>query len=157
MHWICADGQDTESSDSVIFRAHGETPMHVEGLTHVAIDLSSPTRTESFLKGVFGLQTLRQGYWKGEYIRIMGSPDPELANPGFLVLHLRPGISEGRLNHVGLGIRDQSVQAAVDELRQRGIYGPEDIWYQIASYTTPFPVGHPANDPGVCYADPDMR
>ena len=125
--------------------------MYIEGITHVAIDVSSPTRMERYLKEVFGLQTLRHGYWKGEYIRVMGSPDPELANPGFIVLHLRPGIpSGGRLNHIGFNVVDQDVQSAVDELQGRGIYvdvdgddmlyGPEDLRIQIDSSVQPRPV-----------------
>jgi catechol 2,3-dioxygenase-like lactoylglutathione lyase family enzyme len=124
--------------------------MYVEGLTHVAIDVSSPTRMERFLKEVFGLQTLRHGYWKGEYIRVMGSPDPGLANPGFVVLHLQPGIARGRLNHIGFNVCDQSVQSAVEELQGRGmyvdidgddmLYGPEDLRIQIDSATQPRPM-----------------
>jgi catechol 2,3-dioxygenase-like lactoylglutathione lyase family enzyme len=122
--------------------------MYVEGLTHVAIGVSSPTRMERFLREVFGLQTLRHGYWKGEYIRVMGAPDPpELPNRGFVYLHLRPGIPQGRLNHIGFNVCDQEVQAAVDELQGRGIYvdtdgddmlyGPEDLRIQIDSRTHP--------------------
>ena len=124
--------------------------MYIEGLTHVAIDVASPTRMERFLREVFGLQTLRHGYWKGDYIRVMGSPDPELANPGFVYLHLRPGIPEGRLNHIGFNVVGQDVQSAVDELQGRGIYvdvdgddmlyGPEDLRIQVDSSTRPRPV-----------------
>jgi catechol 2,3-dioxygenase-like lactoylglutathione lyase family enzyme len=105
---------------------------------------------ERFLKEVFGLQTLRHGYWKGDYIRVMGSPDPELANPGFVYLHLRPGIPQGRLNHIGFNVVGQSIQSAVEELQGRGIYvdvdgddmlyGPEDLRIQLDSSTDPRPI-----------------
>jgi catechol 2,3-dioxygenase-like lactoylglutathione lyase family enzyme len=130
--------------------------MYIEGITHVAIDVSSPTRMERYLKEVFGLQTLRHGYWKGEYIRVMGSPDPELANPGFIYLHLRPGIPQGRLNHIGFNVCDQDIPSAVKELQQRGIYvdvdgddmlyGPEDLRIQIDSFAHPRPI---PDDPAI--------
>ena len=46
--------------------------IRVEGITHVALELSSPTRTERYLRDVFGLQLLRQGYLRGEYVRVIG-------------------------------------------------------------------------------------
>ncbi|MBM4465038.1 MAG: hypothetical protein FJ014_05695 [Chloroflexi bacterium] len=140
--------------------------MYVEGVTHVAVDISSPTRTERFLRKVFGLQTLHQGYWKGEYILIMGSPDPALANPGFITLHLRPGIHRGRLNHVGIGVRGQGVQAAVDDLRRRGayvdidgdhmLYGPEELHVQLDSFTHPPCTDDPTIKMEDCPVDPHL-
>lgn len=118
--------------------------MHVGGITHVALELSWPTRMEDYLRDAFGLQTLRHGYWKGEYIRVMGSPNPEIKNPGFIVLYLRTGIPEGRLRHVGFGVDDMKVSEAVQDLKGRGIYVdvdggnmlycPEDLRIKLDSF-----------------------
>ncbi|MBM4465037.1 MAG: hypothetical protein FJ014_05690 [Chloroflexi bacterium] len=135
--------------------------MYIQGITHVAIDVASPTRMERFLRETFGLQTLRQGYWRGEYIRIMGSPHHQQANPGLVVLYLRPGIRRGRLNHVGFGVRDQDVATAVAELKGKGVYvdvdgddmlyGPEELHVQMDSFTHPRPT--PTDDSTVLMED----
>lgn len=141
--------------------------MYIQGVTHVAIEVASPTRTERFLKEVFGLQTLREGYWKGEYIRVMGSPNPALSNPAFIVLYLRPGIEKGRLNYVGLDVGDQGVVPAFEELRARGtyvdvdgdymLYAPEELRIKLDSSTKPLAI---PDDPTVqmkeCTLDPNL-
>ena len=142
--------------------------MRVKGITHVALELSWPTRMEDYLRDAFGLQTLQHGYWKGDYIRIMGSPDPELKNPGFLVLFLRTGIPEGRLRHVAFGIEDLDVPGSVEDLRGRGVYvdvdggdilyAPEDLLIKLDSFTNPRPWDY--DDPNVkmedCPVDPNL-
>ena len=135
--------------------------MRVEGITHVALDLAAPTRMEHYLKDAFGLQTLREGFWKRDYVRIMGSPHHQKENPGFLALHFRAGVPTGQLNHVGFGIRDLDVPAAIAELQRKGVYvdiagddivyGPEDLRIQIDSLARPRPVPH--DDPLVVMAD----
>ena len=100
--------------------------IEIAGITHVALELSSPTRMERYLRDVFGLQLLRVGYWKGEYVRIVGSPHHQLENPGFLVLYNRPFIPRGRLRYLAFGVRNQDVESAVTELRQRGYYDIDD-------------------------------
>jgi hypothetical protein len=141
--------------------------MYIQGITHAAIEVASPTRTEMFLRDVFGLQTLHQGYWKGEYVRIMGSPDPNLTNPRFVIIYLRPGLARGRLNHVGFDVGDQGVPAAAQELRAQGtyvdlggdytLYGPEELRVRLESLTVPLPF---PDDPTVrledCQVDPNL-
>ena len=100
--------------------------MRVHGITHVALELSSPTRMERYLRDVFGLQLLRVGYWKGEYVRIVGSPHHQLENPGFLVLYNRPFIPRGRLRYIAFGAKDQDVESLVVSFRQRGYYDIDD-------------------------------
>jgi hypothetical protein len=123
--------------------------MFINGFTHVAIDVASPTRMERYLKEVFGLQTLRAGWYRGEYIYVMGSPHYQKANPGIVELHLRNGIPCGELNHIGFSA-SIPLDAAVADLRQRGIYvdtaggdllyGPEDLRVQLDSLTEPRPI-----------------
>jgi catechol 2,3-dioxygenase-like lactoylglutathione lyase family enzyme len=139
----------------------GSSMMRVEGTTHIALDLVKPTEMEEFLKNAFGLQTLKAGFWKGDYVRIMGSPLHHRENPGFLALHFRPGIPSGRLNHLGLGIKELDVPSAIETLRSKEvyvdvegddmIYGPEDFHVQIDSFHRPRPV--PTDDPTVVLAD----
>jgi catechol 2,3-dioxygenase-like lactoylglutathione lyase family enzyme len=132
--------------------------LRVEGVTHVALELSSPTRMERYLRDVFGLQLLRQGYLHGEYVRIMGSPAHQQRNPGFLVLYNRPFIARGRLRHIGVAL-DQDVERAVVELRRRGydvdgediITGPNGLRLKIDHYTRPRPM--PEHDPVTRMAD----
>jgi catechol 2,3-dioxygenase-like lactoylglutathione lyase family enzyme len=126
--------------------------LRVEGVTHVALELSSPTRMERYLRDVFGLQLLRQGYLRGEYVRIIGSPVHQRENPGFLILYNRPFIARGRLRHIGVAL-DQDVESAVAELRRRGyhvdgediITGPNGLRLKIDHCTRPRPM--PEHDP----------
>jgi hypothetical protein len=43
----------------------------------------------------------------------------------------------------------ESRGAVVDLWQDAMIHGPEEVWYQIDSYDTPYAIGHPANHPGV--------
>jgi catechol 2,3-dioxygenase-like lactoylglutathione lyase family enzyme len=132
--------------------------MRVVGITHVALELSSPTRTERWLRDGFGLQLLRQGYWKGEYVRVVGSPDHQRENPGFLVLYNRPFIPRGRLRHIAFAV-DEPVEQAVAGLRRRGyevdgediITGPGAFRVKIDHITAPRPL--PAHDPATKLVD----
>jgi catechol 2,3-dioxygenase-like lactoylglutathione lyase family enzyme len=94
--------------------------MRVVGVTHVALELSSPTRMERYVRDVFGLQLLRQGYWRGEYIRVIGSPAHARDRRGLLHLYDRPFIPRGALRYIALAV-DRDVEAAVAELRRRGV------------------------------------
>ncbi|MGH2404469.1 MAG: hypothetical protein ACRDGN_08390 [bacterium] len=121
--------------------------MRAVGITHVALELSSPTRMERYLRDVFGMQLLRQGYWKGEYIRVMGFPAQPQADRSLLVLYNRPFISRGRLRHVGFAV-DVPVDDAIVDLRRRGyevdaedvLIGPGDLRIKIDSVRQPRPV-----------------
>jgi len=132
--------------------------MRIVGITHVALELSSPTRTERFLRDTFGLQLLRQGYWKGEYVRILGSPYHQRENPGFLVLYNRPFISRGTLRHIAVAV-DEDVDDAVVGLRRRGfevdgediITGPDGLRFKIDHAIRPRPL--PVNDPSTKLVD----
>jgi len=132
--------------------------IRVEGITHVALELSSPTRTERYLRDVFGLQLLRQGYLRGEYVRVMGSPHHQRQNPGFLILYNRPFIARGRLRYLAFGVRG-GVDAAVVELRRRGyqvdgediVVAPGEFRIKIDSFTDPRP--YPQNDPSTKMVD----
>ena len=124
------------------------------GVTHVALELSSPTRMERYLRDTFGLQLLRVGYWKGEYVRVMGSPHHQLENPGFLWLYNRPFIPRGRLRHVAFGVRDRGVDSVVGELRDLGyediddediLEAPGGLRIKFDSFTHPQPI--PVGDP----------
>jgi hypothetical protein len=135
--------------------------MRVQQITHVALDLVSPTNMEHYLRKAFGLQTLRAGFWKGDYVRIVGAPGRQTANPGFLALHFRPGIPEGRVNHIAFGVRDLDVPTAIEQLRREGayvddagddmVYGPEGLHVQIDSLTHPRSI--PKDDPTVAMVD----
>jgi catechol 2,3-dioxygenase-like lactoylglutathione lyase family enzyme len=121
--------------------------MRVQGYTHVALDLASPSRMERYLRETFGLQTLRRGWKRGDYVRIIGSPYHQKKNPGFLELHVRQSLPQGRLDHIALGIQDYSAREATAALQERGfyvdedndlmIYGPEDLYIQIDSFIDP--------------------
>jgi hypothetical protein len=132
--------------------------LRVLGVTHVALELSSPTRMERYLQDTFGLQLLRQGYLRGEYVRVMGSPHHQRENPGLVLLYNRPFVPRGRLRHIGVAL-DQDVEAAVAELRRRGyevdgediITGPNGLCLKIDHYTRPRPI--PSGDPVTRLAD----
>jgi catechol 2,3-dioxygenase-like lactoylglutathione lyase family enzyme len=132
--------------------------VRVVGITHVALELSSPTRMERYLHDVFGMQLIRQGYWKGEYVRVMGSPGHQRENPAMLVLYNRPFISRGGLRHIGLAV-DQDLDTAVPDLRRRGyevdgediITGPGGLRVKIDHFTKPRPL--PEHDPVTKMAD----
>jgi catechol 2,3-dioxygenase-like lactoylglutathione lyase family enzyme len=142
--------------------------MLVQGVTHVAIDVISPTRMERYLKETFGLQSLYVAYWKGDFIRVMGSPHHQQGNPGLIYLHLRPDLHRSQLNHLGFGFTTPDVDAGVAHLRARGIYvdsdgddmvyGPEDLRIQVDSYTNPRPI--PTDDQAIVVkelpVDPDL-
>jgi catechol 2,3-dioxygenase-like lactoylglutathione lyase family enzyme len=126
--------------------------IRVLGITHVALELSSPTRMERYLRDIFGLQLLQQGYLRGEYVRVVGSPHHQQGNPGFLVLYNRPFIPRGRLRYIALGVQG-GVDEAVVELRRNGhdvdgediVTAPGDLKIKIDSFTHPRPL--PQHDP----------
>ena len=72
---------------------------------------------------------------------------------------LRPRATRVHLNHIAFDTPD--ADGAIRHLESRGvpvdlpkdcfIYGPEELWYQIDRRDTPFPIGHPANDPAVSH------
>jgi len=139
----------------------------LHGITHVALECSSPTRMERYLRDAFGMQLLRVGYWKGEYVRVMGSPHDQLDNPGFVHLYNRPFIPRGRLRYVALGVRDRDVDSVVGELRASGEYdidgediitAPQGLRIKLDSFTHPRPL--PLHDPVTkmveAEVDPDM-
>ena len=142
--------------------------MLIKGVTHVAIDVISPTRVERYLKETFGLQSLWVGYWKGEFVRAMGSPHYQKENPALIYLHLRPDIPKAQLNHLGFGLTTTDVDTGVAQLRERGIYvdsdgddmlyAPEDLRIQLDSFTNPRPI--PTDDQAVVIkelpVDPDL-
>jgi catechol 2,3-dioxygenase-like lactoylglutathione lyase family enzyme len=135
--------------------------MRVLGITHVALELSSPTRMERYLQDIFGLQLLRQGYLRGEHVRVIGSPVHQGENPGFLILYNRPFIPHGRLRYVAFGV-DQDVEEAVADLRHRGyevdgndlISAPGDLKIKIDHFTQPRPL--PRDDPSTKMAAADV-
>lgn len=124
--------------------------MRVERITHAALELSSPTRMERYLRDVFGMQLLRQGYLRGEYVRVMGSPHPP-ASP-FLILYNRPFIPRGRLRYIAFGV-DREIDEAVVDLRRRGyevdgedlLTAPGGLKIKIDHATRPRPL--PEHDP----------
>ena len=144
-----------------------ETAMHIDGVTHLAIDVDSPGRMLRYLRDTFGLQALKEGYWHGDYVWLVGAPGVQPTNPAFLTLHRRQSIPRVQLNHLGLGVRDSSTEAAVAELQAKGVYvdvaggdmvyGPEELHLQIDSFTHPRPI---PTDPGIqlrdCPVDPDL-
>lgn len=127
--------------------------MRVLGITHVALELSSPTRMERWLRDMFGLQLLRQGYWKGEYVRVVGSPYHQRENPGFLILYNRPFIPRGKLRYIAFAV-DAPVNQVVADLRRRGyevdgediVTGPGAFRIKIDHFTSPrrLPVSDPS-------------
>ena len=141
--------------------------MRVHGITHVALDVSSPTRMERYLRDTFGMQLLRVGYWQGEYVRVVGSPHDQRENPGFIHLYNRPFIAQGRLRHIAFGNRDGAIDDAVGALRARGFYdidgedvisGPDGLRIKLDSFTQPrpLPVGDPVTKMVEAEVDPDL-
>jgi hypothetical protein len=45
----------------------------------------------------------------------------------------------------------ESRGAKVDFPQDAMIHGPEEVWYQIDSVDTPYPIDHPANQTGVTF------
>jgi hypothetical protein len=113
---------------------------------------------ERYLRDIFGLQLLRHGYLRGEYVRAIGSPHHQRENPGFLVLYNRPFIPRGRLRYIAFGVR-QEIEDAVIELRRRQyqvdsddtVTGPGDLCIKIDSFRRPRPL--PERDPSTRMAD----
>ena len=141
--------------------------VDVFGITHIALECSSPTRMERYLRDTFGMQLLRVGYWKGEYVRVMGSPHDQLENPGFVHLYNRPFIPRGRMRYVAFGTRDRPMDDVVGELRARGYYdidgediitAPQGLRIKLDSFTHPRPM--PVHDPVTkmveAEVDPDL-
>lgn len=138
--------------------------MRVERITHAALELSSPTRMERYLRDTFGMQLLRQGYLRGEYVRAMGSPH-QPASP-FLILYNRPFIPRGRLRYFAVAV-DGDIDQAVVDLRRRGyevdgediLTAPGGLKIKIDHATRPRPL--PEHDPSTKMAgatvDPSMR
>jgi len=141
--------------------------IDIHGITHIALECSSPTRMERYLRDTFGMQLLRVGYWKGEYVRVMGSPTHQLENPGFVHLYNRPFIPRGRMRYVAFGTRDRPMDDVVGELRARGYYdidgediitAPQGLRIKLDSFTHPRPL--PVHDPVTkmveAEVDPDL-
>lgn len=142
--------------------------MRIHGVTHIAIDVDSPGRMLRYLRDTFGLQALQEGYWHGDYVWLVGAPGAQPGNPAFLALHRRQAIPRGQLNHLGLGVNNQSTAEAVAELQAKGVYvdvaggdmvyGPEELHIQIDSFAAPRPI--PTDDPAIqlrpCPVDPDL-
>jgi catechol 2,3-dioxygenase-like lactoylglutathione lyase family enzyme len=126
--------------------------MRFERITHIALELSSPTRMERYLHDLFGLQLLSQGYWKGEYVRVMGSPSHQRTNPPILILYNRPFIPRGRLRHLAVAV-DMEIEDAVAELRRQGhqvdgediLTAPGGLRVKVDHLTRPRPA--PQHDP----------
>ena len=110
---------------------------------------------ELYLKKVFGLQKIYEGYWKGEYVLALGLPNADSNNKGKLILHRRTGIKKSHLNYIGFGIRDMDIDKAIMTLQDNGtyvdeeggdiVYGPENFQVKIDSFKKPrkFPVNDP--------------
>jgi hypothetical protein len=126
--------------------------MRFVQFTHAALELSSPTRMERYLRDIFGMQLLAQGYLRGEYVRIMGSPSHQRQNPPMLILYNRPFIPRARLRYLAAAV-DEEVEAAVAGLRRRGfevdgediLTAPGGLCIKIDNLTGPRPL--PVNDP----------
>ncbi len=144
--------------------------MHIFNITHVSLDLASPTRMERYLREAFGLQTLRHGWWRGDYVRVLGSPHYQTDNSGILELRMRQSTPQGELNHLGMGVADAELSAeeTIAYLENKGIevdtygdgmlYGPEELHIQVDSFTQPRPID--PDDPTIVMqdleVDPDL-
>jgi hypothetical protein len=132
--------------------------MRFVQFTHIALELSSPTRMERYLRDTFGLQLLQQGYLRGEYVRVMGSPYHQRKNPPLLILYNRPFIPRCRLRHIGAAI-DEDIDSAVAGLRRRGyeldaediVTAPGGLRIKIDHLERPRPL--PVHDPVTKMAD----
>jgi catechol 2,3-dioxygenase-like lactoylglutathione lyase family enzyme len=139
--------------------------MRVAGITHVALELSTPTRMERYLHDIFGMQLVAQGYLRGEYVRVMGSPTHQRTNPPIIVLYNRPFITRGRLRHVGFGVEGDP-EAAIVDLRRRGyevdgedvVVAPGGLRIKIDSFAHPrLPVqGDPVTNMADSKLDPKL-
>ena len=133
----------------------------VRGVHHVALDVASHAPTLVWLAEVFGMDRVQTFDRRGEFIQTIKYSDAPVDAVGrqvsLLPLFLRHGIEATRLNHIAFDVAD--ADGAIKDIEARGvpadlwqdamIHGPDDTWYQIDSYDTPFPIGHPANHPGV--------
>jgi hypothetical protein len=132
--------------------------MRFVQFTHAALELSSPTRMERYLRDTFGMQLLRQGYLRGEYVRMMGSPHHQRANPPMLILYNRPFIPRARLRYLAAAV-DEEIEDAVAGLRRRGcevdgediVTGPGGLRIKIDNVARPRPL--PMNHPVTKIAD----
>jgi catechol 2,3-dioxygenase-like lactoylglutathione lyase family enzyme len=123
---------------------------------------------QRYLRETFGLQTLYRGWKRGDYVRIIGSPYDQRENPGFLELHVRQSLPQGRLDHIAFGIQEHTAQEAAAALQEKGvyvdvdndlmIYGPEGLCIQIDSFKDP--IQDDTKDPTVLLekveVDPDL-
>ncbi len=136
-------------------------PGLVRGVHHAALDVAAHQPTLDWMEQVFGMDLLQSFDRRGEFILTLKYRDAPLDAVGrrvsFLPLFLRRGIEATRLNHIAFDTADadaaigviESRGAVVDLWQDAMIHGPEEIWYQIDSYDTPYAIGHPANHPGV--------
>jgi catechol 2,3-dioxygenase-like lactoylglutathione lyase family enzyme len=139
--------------------------MRVERITHAALELSSPTRMERYLRDAFGMQLLRQGYWKDEYVRIVGSPAHQRHNPALLVFYNRPFIPRSRLRYLAVAV-DVEIEAAVVGLRRRGfevdaedtLTAPGGLRVKIdhLARPRPLPIGDPSTTLAEAPVDPGL-
>lgn len=138
-----------------------DLPSLVRGVHHAALDVAGHRPTLDWLERVFGMDLLQSFDRRGEFILTSKYRDAALDAVGrrvsFLPLFLRPGLEATRLNHIAFDMADadaaigviESRGAVVDLWQDAMIHGPEEVWYQIDSYDTPYAIGHPANHPGV--------
>jgi catechol 2,3-dioxygenase-like lactoylglutathione lyase family enzyme len=137
-----------------------DLPCLVNGIHHLSIELSAPSRMRDWMEDVFGLDRKRTFHRRGEYWTGIGHSDAETDTIGrtksLFAIPQRPGIPRVRLHHLAFDIDD--TEKAIGIMEERGfevpitdriMFGPEGIWFQIDSRKTPYPVGHPTNQPGV--------
>lgn len=116
---------------------------------------------ERYLRDVFGLQLLQHGYWRGEYVRVIGTPRVQRENRAMFILYNRPFIPRGRLRYLAVAV-DGPVGEAVADLRRRGygvdgediLTGPGGLAFKIDSLSEPRPA--PAHDPATTIVDADI-
>jgi catechol 2,3-dioxygenase-like lactoylglutathione lyase family enzyme len=133
----------------------------VRRIHHVALECAAPAATLDWQAEVFGMDFRRHHDRRGEMISQIyyanATPDAIGRKMSLLPLFLRQGIGRTDLNHIAFDMADapgaisviESRGAKVDLPQDAVIHGPEEVWYQIDSVDTPFPVDHPANQTGV--------
>ena len=136
-----------------------DLPCMVRGIHHVAVDMAVPSRMIDWLCDTFELDGRRRFARRGELIsgafNTQAPTDPIGRRSGLMPIFKRAGIPRVRLNHIAFDVPDCG--GAIVELESKGvkvdlggdamIHGPEELWLQFDSHDTPYPVGHPANDP----------
>jgi hypothetical protein len=141
-----------------------DLPCLARKIHHVAPDVAAPRELQGWLTALFAFDVRRTGDRRGDHFSHVGHSDAPRdpigrSTIGLVAIVHRPGVERAQLNHIAFEMADAG--GAISVIESRGakvhlpqdaiIHAPEEVWYQIDSYDTPYPIGHPANDPAVTF------